>query len=76
MHRWRRDKPPAEADSLETLASLAGFERESLPHRKQLAPTLFDMDEGPDAFEAAHEESIAALLEEREASLESGAKQE
>ena len=62
MHRWRRDKPPAEADSLETLASLAGFEREALQPRKQLAPTLFDMDEEPDELDTALDDHLQSLF--------------
>ena len=44
MHRWRRDKPPAEADSLETLVSLAGLRREQLHPRVARQTMLFDFD--------------------------------
>jgi DNA ligase-1 len=45
MHRWRHDKPPAEADSLETLVQLAGIGRDDLHPRVSRQSTLFDLDD-------------------------------
>lgn len=64
MRRWQREKPPAEADSLETLMALAGMRRDDLHPRITRQATLFATDDGfddepaPSADEAAKTRQI------------------